>query len=67
MPYKTQDFSSGFNYLGYFIKPSGYNVKDWLWLIKKFENRISHWSYRLLSMGGRLVLIRAVLTSPPVY
>ena len=48
LPFKTQDFSSGFNYLGYFIKPSGYNVKDWLWIVKKFENMISHWSFRLL-------------------
>ena len=42
-------------------------VKYWLWLIKKFEKRISHWTYRLLSLGGRLVLIKAVLTSMPVY
>ena len=59
--------STGFKYLGYFIKPSGYLVKDWLWLIKKFENRITHWSYKLLSLGGRLVLIKAVLTSIPVF
>ena len=67
MPFKTQDISRGFNYLGYFIKPMGYYVKDWLWLIKKFENRISHWTFRLLSMGGRVVLIRAVLTSLSLY
>ena len=52
LPYKTQHITSGFNYHGYFIKPLGYNVKDWLWLIKKFKNRISHWTFRLLSMGG---------------
>ena len=67
LPFKTQHISSGFNYLGYFIKPMGYYVKDWLWLVKKFENRISHWTFRLLSMGGRLVLIRAVHTSLAVY
>ena len=42
LPFKTQPMTSGFKYLGYFIKPLGYLVKDWLWLIKKFENRISH-------------------------
>ena len=67
LPFKTQDLSLGLNYLGYFIKPSGYYVKDWLWLIKKFENRIQHWSFKILSMGGRLVLIKVVLTSLPVY
>ena len=42
LPFKTEHISSGFNYLGYFIKPLGYKVKDWSWLIKKFEKRISH-------------------------
>ena len=52
LPFKTQLMSNGFSYLGYFIKPMGYFVKDWLWLVKKFENKISHWSFRFLSMGG---------------
>ena len=36
-------------------------------MIKKFEHRISHWSHKLLSLGGRLTLVQAVLTSIPVY
>ena len=67
LPYKTQPLSSGFKYLIYFIKPSGYLVKDWFWLLKKFEHKISHWSLRLLSLGGRLVPIKFVLTSIPVF
>ena len=39
LPYKTEHISSGFNYVGYFIKPMGYMVKDWFWLIKKFEKK----------------------------
>ena len=66
-PYRSDDFRKGFNYLGYFLKPNGYLVKDWLWMVSKFEKKISHWTNRLLSMGGRLVLIRAVLSSIPVY
>lgn len=31
------------------------------------EYRISQWSYRLLSIGGKLTLVKAVLTSIPVY
>ena len=57
-PYKFEHINRGFNYLGYFIKPLGYLVKDWHWILKKFENRIHHWTFRLLSIGGRLVLIK---------
>ena len=57
----------GFKYLGYFINPLGYEVKDWFWLLKRFEKRIDNWSHKFLSLGGRLVLIRAVLTNLPVY
>ena len=67
MPYCFAHLDLGFTYLGFYLKPSGYLVKDWFWLITKFENRINHWSNRLLSLGGRLVLIRSVLTSLPVY
>ena len=52
LPFSSHPMTTGFNYLGYFIKPLGYLVKDWLWLIEKFEKRLSHWSYRLLLMGG---------------
>ena len=65
--YKYDHISLGFRYLGYFIKPLGYLVKDWNWLVKNFEKRIQHWTHRFLSLGGRLVLIRVVLTSMPVY
>ena len=52
LPYRTDDFRKGFSYLGYFLKPSGYLVKDWLWLVSKFEKKISYWTNRLLSIGG---------------
>ena len=58
---------SGFKYLGYFLKPLGYRVSDWIWLVQKFEKRICHWSHKLLSLGGRLILVQAVLSSIPVY
>ena len=52
LPYKMEPISTGFMYLGYFLKPLGYRVRDWHWLIKKFEHRISHWAHKLLSLGG---------------
>jgi hypothetical protein len=42
-------------------------TNDWIWLVEKYENRIRHWCTRWLSLGGRLVLIKAVLECQPVY
>ena len=67
LPFRVDDIRKGFGYLGYYLKPSGYLIKDWLWLVSKFEKKISHWTNRFLSLGGRLVLIRSVLSSMPVY
>ena len=67
LPYIFEHLNQGFNYLGYFLKPSGYLVKDWHWIISKYEKPISHWTNRFLSLGGRLVLIRSVLSSFPIY
>ena len=67
IPYKQLPLLSGFNYLGYYIKPLGYRTRDWDWLIKKFEKKISLWTHKLLSLGGRLVLVQSVLSSIPVY
>ena len=42
LPYKMETISAGFMYLGYFLKPLGYRVRDCHWLIRKFEHWISH-------------------------
>ena len=42
-------------------------MKDWDWLISKVEKRIKNWSYRWLSKGGKLILIKSVLEVIPVY
>ena len=67
MPYKMDPLTTGFKYLGYFLKPLGYNINDWHWLIQKYEKRIYLWSQKHLSLGGRLVLDQAVLSSLSVY
>jgi hypothetical protein len=61
--YNFNDLINGFKYLGYFLKVGSYKVEDWDWLLAKYENRISHWCNRWLTIGGRLVLIKAVLES----
>ena len=53
--------------MGYFLKPLGYRTNDWKWLISMFEKRINHWTYRMLSLSGRVVLIMSMLTSILVY
>ena len=57
----------GFKYLGFNLKPLGYHTSDWRWLIHLFERKIHNWTYRYLSLGGRVVLVRAVLTGLVVY
>ena len=67
LPYKMDPISVGFKYLGYYLKPLGYCTNDWRWIIKRFEKRISNWTYRLLSLGGRLILMKSVLMGLAVY
>ena len=67
LPYKMEPIDLGFKYLGFRLKPLGYCLKDWRWIIKKFENKIGHWTHKFLSLGGRLILIRYVLSEIPVY
>jgi hypothetical protein len=62
-----QEFNDRMKYLGYFLKANNYIVADWCCLIKKIEKRIGSWSFRWLSLGGRVVLAKAVLQSIHVY
>ena len=57
----------GFKYLGFRLKPLGYRSSDWNWMVERFEKRIKNWSYKLLSLGGRVVLINSVLSGLDVY
>jgi hypothetical protein len=54
-------------YLGFNLKPNDYKKEDWLWLLKKLEKRLQIWSHRWLSRAGRLVLVKSILESIPVY
>ena len=65
--FKVEQVEPGFKYLGFFLKPNSYRVKDWHWLIKKTYKRISNWSYRFLSLGGMLTSLKSTLESVRVY
>lgn len=56
-----------FKFLGYFLKATSYKITDWYWLLKKFEKRINFWANQWLSMGNRLVLVKAILQNIQVY
>lgn len=57
----------GFKYLGFYIKPYGYRIKDWIWLVDRIRSKINKWTHRWLSMGGRLIMIQAVLSQLFVF
>ena len=66
-PYILKPMDEGFKYLGFVLKPNAYSFRDWMWLYKKIEGRIGCWTYKLLSMGGRMVLLKVVLQRILVY
>jgi hypothetical protein len=66
-PFEVKPVDVGFKYLGCFLKPNCYTKADWIWLEKKIEKRISNWSHRWLTLGGRVTLVKVVLESIPVY
>lgn len=57
----------GLQYLGYKLKPLGYKIVYWTWLISKLQRRLNIWYHKYLSRARRLVLIKAVLEATPVY
>ena len=42
-------------------------IRDVWFFGTQLKNRLSGWKSRFLSFGGRLVLLKSVLTSLPVY
>jgi hypothetical protein len=65
--YSINNLANGFKYLGYILKADRFKAEDWNWLLMKYENRINHWCNRWLTLGGQLVLAKAVLESQPIY
>ena len=65
--FKFEQMETSFKYLDLFLKPNSYRVNDWHWLIKKIDNKISNWSYRFLTLGVSLTLIKTTLQSIPIY
>jgi len=56
-----------FCYLGLPMHTRKLSNKDWLTIEKRIENKLSGWKGKMLSVGGRLVLINSVLSSLPMF
>jgi hypothetical protein len=56
-----------FLYLGLSIGGDPRRLAFWDPVVNTIKSRLSRWQSRFLSFGGRLVLLKSVLTSLPVY
>ncbi|XP_078157460.1 uncharacterized protein LOC144553235 [Carex rostrata] len=63
--FDVQEASENESYLGCPVTVSGRASFDYL--IDKFEKRLNLWKAKMLSHAGRLILIKSVLESLPVY
>lgn len=54
-------------YLGGPLIGSALKHASWMQLIEKIESCLSSWTYRTLNIASRLILIKAVLQSMPLY
>jgi hypothetical protein len=53
-------------YVGLPLRYSALTKDDWLPVINKIEKKVRGWMSKLLSLGGRLVLINSVLSQIPI-
>ncbi|GJW79512.1 RNA-directed DNA polymerase, eukaryota [Tanacetum coccineum] len=60
-------FSTPFNYLGVKVGTSNSRSRFWDEVLAKISSRLSKWKIKTLSIGGRLTLIKSVLSSLPLY
>ncbi|GJS57893.1 RNA-directed DNA polymerase, eukaryota [Tanacetum coccineum] len=60
-------FSTPFKYLGVIVGDNMSRLKPWEDVISKVSNRLSNWKLKTLSIGGRLTLIKSVISSIPLY
>ena len=42
-------------------------IQDWQPIFEKVETRLGGWRARLLSRGGRLILLKVVVAAMPIY
>ncbi|GJS17970.1 RNA-directed DNA polymerase, eukaryota, reverse transcriptase zinc-binding domain protein [Tanacetum coccineum] len=60
-------FTSPFKYLGVKVGGNMSRIDSWDEVITKVSTCLSKWKIKTLSIGGRLTLLKSVLTSIPLY
>ncbi|GJX45731.1 RNA-directed DNA polymerase, eukaryota, reverse transcriptase zinc-binding domain protein [Tanacetum coccineum] len=56
-----------FSYLGSKIGGCMSRIKTWNETVERMADRLSKWKFKTLSIGGRLILLKSVLGSMPMY
>lgn len=56
-----------FNYLGVLVGANMRIKKHWQPVIDRFQDKLSQWKTKSLSFGGRLALIKSILSNLPTY
>ncbi|XP_021971327.1 uncharacterized protein LOC110866487 [Helianthus annuus] len=56
-----------FVYLGVHVGTNMSRISNWNLVVEVIKARLASWKARTLSMGGRLILIKSVLESLPIY
>ncbi|GKA26341.1 putative RNA-directed DNA polymerase [Tanacetum coccineum] len=56
-----------FTYLGLPVGCSMKRVSTWNVVVEKFKKRLDKWKAKTISFGGRLTLVKTVLSSLPLY
>ena len=54
-------------YLGIPLSLGAQRRDYWQGILDKFRSKVSHWTYRWLSSAGRLLLLKTVVQSLPIY
>ncbi|GKE19112.1 RNA-directed DNA polymerase, eukaryota [Tanacetum coccineum] len=60
-------FSTPFNYLGVKVGGTMSKISSWDEVISNVKSRLSKWKLSSLSIGGRLTLLKSVISSIPLY
>ncbi|GKC94470.1 hypothetical protein Tco_1159912 [Tanacetum coccineum] len=60
-------FTTPFVHFGVKVGGAMFRIKSWDDVVSKVSSRLSKWKLKTLSIGGRLTLIKSVLTSIPLY
>ncbi|GJX09413.1 RNA-directed DNA polymerase, eukaryota [Tanacetum coccineum] len=60
-------FKTPFNYLGSLVGGDMHRLQVWNDIVDRIRSRLSKWKMKMLSIGGRLTLVKSVLGSMPIF